>query len=268
MNMKSFLIKLCLYSLIGALIGVPIGLLIAFLPEGQDGIFIPLFLLLIAAALIFIITYTILKYKKFSKEVNRLINILYIDIDVDKYIKETQGAISKMKNKQYKLHLSLNLAIGFEAKGEYQKAIDYTERLNIDNANWVYKALYYNNLAFYYCEAGKLEQAIEEFSDGAKFIEKLLKNPLYCAAPLQTKAVIEYHKGNLPYAEELLEKSKQQIRVSSHLISSVNLYEAKIYLQTNRIDKAKLLLEYNLSQKLLPNILEETKKLFHEIEQH
>ena len=265
MNMKSFLKKLPIFILIGIGIGLSLGLISSFATEEQLEVITPVLTLIMVAALILIFTYTILKAIKINKEANRLLKILYEDIDAENYIKETKDAISKIKNKSYKLHFSLNLAIGYEALGEYQEAIDNMRVLDISDARWIYKALYYNNLAFFYYEAGNSQSAIQTYSDGEKFINKLLKNPRYSGGPLHTKGIIEYSKGNFASSEELLEKSKLQLNVSHHLVTSANLNIAKICLKTNRIAKARLLLDYNLSQKLLPNILAETKKIVEEM---
>jgi len=263
--MKSFLKKLPIIILIGIGIGLPTGLISAFATEEQLKVITPILTLIMIAALIMIFTYTILKANKFNKEVTRLLKILNEDIDVENYIKETKDAISKTRNKLYKLHFSLNLAIGYDALGEYQEAIDNMRALDISDARWIYKALYYNNLTFFYYEAGNSQAAIQTYTDGEKFINKFLKNPIYSAGPLHTKGVIEYSKGNFASSEELLEKSKLQVNANNHLVTSANLYIAKICLQTNRTPKARVLLDYNLSQKLLPNILAETKKVVAEM---
>ena len=265
MNMKSFLKKQPIIILIGIVIGLPIGLISSFAKEEQLEVITPVLTLIMVAALILIFTYTILKAIKINKEANRLLKILYEDIDAENYIKETKDAISKIKNKSYKLHFSLNLALGYDALGKYQEAIDNMRVLDIIDARWIYKALYYNNLTFFYYEAGNSQSAIQTYSDGEKFINKLLKKPLYRGGPLHTKGIIEYSKGNFASSEELLEKSKLQLNVSHHLVTSANLNIAKICLKTNRIAKARLLLDYNLSQKLLPNILAETKKIVEEM---
>jgi tetratricopeptide (TPR) repeat protein len=265
MNMKSFLKKLPIIILIGIGIGVPLGLVSSFATEEQLEVITPVLVLMMAAVLILIFTSAILKANKFNKEVTRLLKILYEDINAEKYIKETKDAISKTKNKSFKLHFALNLAIGYDALGEYQEAIDHMRALNISDARWIYKALYYNNLAFFYYEAGNCEAAIQAYSHGEKFINKLLEKPIYSGGPLHTKGIIEYSKGNFAFSEELLEKSKLQLNTNNHLVTSANLYIAKICLQTNRMPKARLLLDYNLSQKLLPNILAETKKVIEEM---
>jgi len=265
MSMKSFLKKLPIMILIGIGAGFPIGLVFAFATEEQLGIIVPVLTLIIVAALISIFTYIILEANKFNKKTTRLLKKLYEDIDVENYIKETKNAISMTRNKYYKLHFSLNLAIGYDALGEYQEAIANMRNLDISGARLIYKALYYNNLAFFYYEAGNSQAAIQTYSDGEKFINKLLEHPIYRGAPLHTKGIIEYINGNFISSEELLEKSKLQVNANNHLVTSANLYIAKICLQTNRTPKAKVLLDYNLSQKLLPNIFAETKKVVEEM---
>ena len=231
------------------------------------GIFIST--LVIAAILVFQLVWLNKVYhfeqKEFDHSVVKAIRGLYEDIDVENYIKETKNAISMTRNKYYKLHFSLNLAIGYDALGEYQEAIANMRNLDISGARLIYKALYYNNLAFFYYEAGNSQAAIQTYSDGEKFINKLLEHPIYRGAPLHTKGIIEYINGNFISSEELLEKSKLQINSNNHLVTSANLYIAKICLQTNRTPKAKVLLDYNLSQKLLPNIFAETKKVVEEM---
>jgi tetratricopeptide (TPR) repeat protein len=266
MNMNAFLKRLLIIMLISMGIGFTIGIISAFVTQEQLEVIMPVLTLIIVIVLILIFTYIILKANKFKKEANRLLKILYEDIDVENYIKETKDIISKTKYKFYKLHFSLNLAIGYEALGEYKQAIDNMRVLDINDASCIYKALYYNNLAFFYYEAGNSQAAIQTYSDGEKFINKLLENSSYSAAPLHTKGIIEYSKGNFTISEELLEKSKLQINGNNHLVTSANLYIAKIYLKTSRTSKARLLLDYNLSQKLLPNILAETKKVIQEME--
>ncbi|HEY5584596.1 MAG TPA: hypothetical protein VIK78_08895 [Ruminiclostridium sp.] len=266
MNMKLFLKRLSIAILIGIGLGVPIGLVATLFTEEQLEIIIPIFALIIVTVLIWMFTYTILKFIKFNKEVIRLLKILYEETNAEKYIIETKATISKTKNKLYKLHFSLNLAAGYEANGDYQKAIDHIKGLNINNASGIYKALYYNNLAFFYFETDDFQSAIQTFLEGEKFTSKRIENSNFSGALLHTKGIIEYAKGNLTSSEELLERSKLQVNANNHLVTSANLYLAKICLQTSRIQKARLLLDYNLLQKLLPNILSETKKVLAEME--
>ncbi|MDP4177458.1 MAG: hypothetical protein Q8900_03850 [Bacillota bacterium] len=220
-------------------------------------------LIIIVCCLIYINIKTV----NLTKEMQRILKILYEDIDIDRYLREMQNAMTKAKAKTYKFNLSIWLALGYEAKGEYQRAIEYMNNLNIKNAiNTTCKAIYYNNLAYFYCEAGEVDEAIKIYLQGEKFINQIIKKPLYRASLLHTKGVLEYLKGNLIESEELLEESKLQTFVRNNLIISANLYLAKIYFQTNRIEKSKLMLNYNISQKLFPNIQTETKKLIETIE--
>lgn len=230
-----------------------------------NGVAVIIYLILIIIIIYSI--YIMLKIMNFTKEMQRISKILYEDIDVDRYLIEIQKTMTKTKIKTCKFSLSICLALGYEAKGEYQRAIEYMNNLNIKNTiNTTYQAIYYNNLAYFYCEAGEVDEAIKTYLQGEKFINQIIKKPLHRASLLHTKGVLEYLKGNLIESEELLEESKLQTFVSNNLIISANLYLAKIYFQTNRIEKSKLMLNYNISQKLFPNIQTETKKLIDTIE--
>ncbi len=265
MSLISFFKKLVIVVIIGSVLGAILGLALTRFDEEQLEILVPGLIAIAVVGYILFCIYVIVRYFKFSSEVNRLLKILLEDIDVEKYIAETKTAIINTKNKVYKLQLSINLAIGYEANGEYQKAIEHMTEINIKSANVRHKALYYNNLAFFYSEVGDSQKAIQIYLDGERSINKFSKNPNFSSTFLHTKAIIEYSKGNFQLSEELLEKSRFQGKLSIHGSTSVNLYLAKIYIKTDRIQKAIVLLEYNMIQKLMPNIMEESKRLLAEI---
>ena len=83
---------------------------------------------------------------------------------------------------------------------------------------------------------------------------------------LNTRGALEYLKGNIEISEELLEKSKISLGLGVRGLEDTNLYLAKIYLKTNRIEKAKILLDYTLLQKLYPETLRKTLKVVEEME--
>lgn len=266
MNIKAFIKKIIISVLIGLGLGLIIGISFIFVDEDQIDAFKTIAILFIVLLTISRVAYIILSFMKSSKEMKRLIKLLSEDFDLERYINETQVAITKTKNKSLKLYFALNLAVGYSSKGQYQKAIDYMLNLNVKDSSSTIKALYYNNLTFYYCELGKLEAALKTFSIGERFINKTIKNIHYSASMLHTKGLLEYLKGNLSESEELFEKSKVQVMASNHLIASSNLYLARIYMQTNRLAEAKLLLNYNSSQKLFPTVLSETERTLKELQ--
>lgn len=264
MSLVSFLKKLIIFIIIGTVIGAILGYALALLDEDLVDVFERWLIIIAVVGYIIFCFYIISKYGKFMKEVNRLVKILYEDLNTEKYIAETKTAVSNTKNKIYKLQLSMNLAIGYNAMGDYRRAIECMEELHVKNANVKLKALYYNNLACFYYDAGNVQEAIRTHSEGERYINRFLKNPFMASTFMHTKAMIEYSKGDLQASEELLERSKRQDKLSNHGAAAVNLYLAKIYMKTDRTQKAKVLLEYNMIQKLLPNIMEETRKLLAE----
>lgn len=266
MSMASFLKRLVIAIIVGVVIGVVLGFVaIAVSEELLFQVLLPIFVLTMVVGFTIFCIYIISSYVKFSNELKRLSQILNEDMDVDKYIEETEAAIANTLSKIYKLNFYINLAIGHQVKGERQKAINLMKTLKINGVNAVIKALYYNNLAYFYLENDELNEALQTYSKGEKFLDMLSKHPLYRSTVMHTKAVVEYCKGNLSLSEELLEKSKLLQHSGIHFETSVNVYLAKIYMRTGRTQQAKVLLDYNRAQRLFPNILEDTKALLAEI---
>jgi hypothetical protein len=257
--------KMVIAVVIGSAAGAVIGIVLAFVPEDMFTVLLTALIIIAAAGFILLCFYVFSRYFKFSKELKRLTNILYEDIDPERFIEETKAAIAITKNKIYRLNLTINLAAGYEALGDSKKAIELMKEIDITVANSVYKALYYNNLAYFYLDTAHVHEAIQTYSEGERYISRLSKNPLFSTTFSHTKAVIEYYKGNLQLSEELLEKAKLQGKASLHAATAIDLYLAKIYIKTGRLQKAKVLLDYIMAQKLLPNIMNDTKILMEEI---
>jgi tetratricopeptide (TPR) repeat protein len=267
LSLKSFLIRVVIALAIGSAAGAVVGYVLAVVPEEQFTVLLTVLIIIAAAVLVLFCFYIFSRYFKYSKELKRLTKLLYEDIDVERYIEETKAAIAGTKNKIYKMNFTINLAAGYEAKGDYKKAIELMKDIKIAGANSVYKAFYYNNLAYFYLDVGHLQEALQAYSEGEHYINRFSKNPLFISTFKHTKAVIEYYKGNLQLSEELLEQAKLQGKASNHAATAINLYLAKIYIKTGRLQQAKVLLDYNMSQKLLPNIMEDTQLLMEEITQ-
>lgn len=261
MSLKAFLKKLIIILPISVVIGAFIGAFLGLLNEEQGNLGMSIFQAILITGVIAYILYIMYKYFSFANETKRLLKIMYEEIDIERYLAETQAAIKRTRNKLYKFHFSLNMAVGLHANGENDSAINYMKKLSVKDTSWVYKAIYYNNITFFYCDKDDLQNANETFTLGEKYIRKVMKNPLHSAAFTHTLGALEYLRGNLSRSEELLEKCKQQMTANNFLVSSANLYLAKIYLKTGQIEKAKLLVDYNLSQKLMPNVAQETKKM-------
>lgn len=209
---------------------------------------------------------TMIKSVKNSKETKRLRKILNEDMDVERFIREFEEAISRTNNITIKKQLAISLGVGYSINGEYQRAIDMMKNIKLEGLDYRKKALYYNNLACLYCEIGNVEAAIQTYSDGEKYIDKMSKKYGIMGSFLNTRGAIEYLKGNIEISEELLEKSKLSLGLEVRGLEDTNLYLAKIYLKTNRIEKAKIILDYTLLQKLYPETLRKTLKVVEEME--
>lgn len=247
-NRKAFRI----YNLVAILIFL--GFNILYLVNGESSL--P-FNILILIALIIGLFIGLIKKKKNIEQSEYLKKILYEDMDIERYIDEIQALINKYKNrnKQIQSYYYTYLTLGYAAKGEFRECIDIYENKIIYRDKAKFKAILYNNLTYYYCEIEDLENAIRTFNESEKYFNMYLNDPRLKGSFLRTLGLIEYLKGNLVKAEELLEKAKVQkidANLKQHYIAGINIYLAKIFIKTDRIKNARILIDYNLSQKLLP----------------
>lgn len=242
---------------------------ILFLMAGRD--YLPYNILLIGSISIGLLM-SIIKIISSRKRVNNLLKLLYVELDPDKFISETQLMINKYnyRDNTKKSYYYILQAMGNAAKGEYKKNIDIYENDIIYVGIPKNKAILYNNLLINYCLIGDLDKAIHTYTEGEKYINMYINEPKVSGSIMLTLGILEYLKGNLKVSEDMLENSKiqkiQQIR-KCQFNAVVDIYLAKIYIQTNRLKEARLLMEYNLSQKLLPDRLFKTKEVLNQIEE-
>ena len=202
--------------------------------------------------LVYLFTYTIVHTRKRMRLSKKLTRIFCEDMDVDGYISEIKAEKLRKNSSDIQVMLSFCLASGYAKIGEFEKAIETLDQFKkvMRGYSGRAKALYYNDLAFFHFENGNYEDAIKAFSSGEKHISKQLKIYEKTSSFLDTKAHIEYAKGNLEDSEKLLKSAINRPNSGPSLLVSSNLLLAKIYVETDRVKEAILLLEYCLSQKL------------------
>lgn len=205
------------------------------------------------------------RHKNILKELSNTVRILYEDVNLPQYITKMQYLMAKTSNDTLKKYMLIDLALGYNANGETKKAIEIMESMNIKGLIHLNKAIYYNNLVYYYLNINNISKAMEVYSLGDVYFKRLSIESPISANLLFTKALITYFQGNLEDSEQLMEKAKMQRGNSIHLLTEINLYLAKIYSQSGRIEKAKLLLDYNMAQKLYPIYYFKTKTMLEEL---
>ena len=207
-----------------------VGFNILYLISGESNIPINIFFFI---SLLFGASVQVNREIRFRRRVKYLMKTLYVDLDVDKFINKTQEMINKynyrdniMKSSFYSL-----ITFGYAATGNFKECIDIYENKTIFYDKPINKAILYNNLIIDYIEVGNLEKAISIYNEGKEYINMYIADSKLSASLMRTKGIIEYLKGNLTEAEELLVKSKNQkiCKISFHcfckFILVKNLYK-------------------------------------------
>ncbi len=257
MNQKEFTIVVIISVLLGVFGG--------FASSNHSFFYIILILITLFGIAIFLLLF--IRTLKVSNFLNILQKNLHKDLDLDKYISELEMLLTKSSNNLLRKYSIIFLSEGYEMKGNYEKSIELLKNIYINGESSLFKATYFNNLSYYYCEIGDVENALKAYKEGEKYINKFIQNPRLSIPFIDTKGVVEFLKGNLKEAEVLLDKVKTLPNTTNHLTAGANIYLAKIYIASDRIDEARELMEYNLSQLLFPNVMIKTKNIIAEIDE-
>lgn len=141
--------------------------------------------------------YTIMRYKKLSKDVNTLSKLLYIEKNPEAYKAKCREFVKKSnpKKKDYDINL-LQLSTGEMFAGDFDAALKtLTDDLNKIPMNGQH--LFYQNLIFSYYFNGQIDKGHEEFEKSKEILAPYKKTPANFDAIEFISVVDEvfYHKG-------------------------------------------------------------------------
>lgn len=201
---------------------------------------------------------------QFALKREKLLRILWEQMDTVRYIQETKRWLSRVVLQVHIHTLRSDLAHAYYLQGQYDAAIWILWEIQPPRSKRLNKMLYYNNLTCYYLAVGDLKSAAACFQDGEEYIEKTLQNQsLFCrpyhSILLDTKAQLLYHQGELQESEKLFLQAQQL--GDSNRTASCDLYLARIYLQTNRAEQAKILVDSVLMHPTFPCYAAQAKQL-------
>lgn len=210
--------------------------------------------------------YYFYKVREFTKKMTVLLIILMEDKDIERFLDESNALLSKMFFDHIRYIILLIQASAYNNKGEFTKAIEINEAIDYKRLTSYNKAIYFLNLALYYCNLEDIDNANKVYKKGEKYINKLYKDKYQCASVYHLNAIFEYLKGNLDESERILEITKRKY-VNIDLLTCINNDLAEIYIQTGRKEKSRILLEFNLTQNMFPCAKAKTDSLLNEINQ-
>lgn len=197
----------------------------------------------------------------FAKRSRKLWNILYIELDPEKFINETQIYLSRIKNAVQKNVLRMNLALGYEALRDYTKAVSMMQSVSANEISGIYKLIYHTNLAVFYAKLKDIESAENHFTECEKLIPHAQSYIVQSGEIDNARGVISYHTGDFDKAQASFETALKAVALNPVRAVEIKLYLSKIYIQTGSISDARRIIQGLSGERMLPCDLDEYKML-------
>lgn len=231
-------------------IGLSVVLLILYL----EGIWRTIFgLTLFTIALVTFLWYAI-HSAKMNKRIEALLDILYKEANPEKFIRESEKTLQKTKGRAIRSTLSLNLAVGYEAAGQFDQAIRIMKEMDISVADKVSKAMFYSNAASFYAENGSAFEAAEAYATGQPYFEKAAKS--LPGAHLQlSRGLLYFVEEQYEDAADAFEKARGKGFEDRHTLTKCQLFEARALAHLGKIKEAKALYHKIQQKKTYPYLL-------------
>ncbi len=247
-----------LRQLIGIMISIPVCLAVGVsvvlfalrLEGGARTLFI---LALFALAVAILIAYAV-RGAKSNKLVEGLLDILYKEVNPQKFIEASEAELKKTRSRALRNTLSLNLAVGYEAAGQFDEAIRVMKSMNVLSADKTSKAMFYCNAAAFYAEKGALTEGLEAYTTGQAYYEKAAKDISMGYIRL-TRGLLYYAEGKYEEALETFEKARARGFDDRHTMSKLQLFEARALAKLAKKKEAKTVYGKIIQKKTYPYLL-------------
>ena len=252
-----------LRQLLSVAIGIPIffaiGASLILLVLQLDGMmrvwgFLALFLLSVV-----VLVMHSAKNRKADRLVESLLDILQKEVNPEKFIAESEKALKNTKNRALRSTLSLNLAVGYEAIGDYDSAIRIMKEIPIMTADKLSKAMFYNNAAAFYAEKGAVDEGLEAYGLGKSHFMKAGKD-IPSAYLTLTKGLLAYAEERYDEAIELFENARSKGFDDRHTLTKLQLFYGRALLKAGNAKDAKVVFLKIIQKKTYPFLLKSAKE--------
>ncbi len=201
----------------------------------------------------------ICKNKKESRLVESLLDILYREVNPERFIEASEAALAKTKSRPLQNTLRLNLAVGYEAAGDFDGAIRTMKEIPIETADKVSKAMFYNNMAVFYAEKGAEHEALEAYSFGKPHFKKA-EADIPSSYMALTRGLLYFVEGKYPEAVEAFENARSKGFEERHTMAKLQLFHARALSALGEKKEAKTILGKLCQKKTYPYLLEVARK--------
>ena len=195
---------------------------------------------------------------RMGKQISALLDVLYKEMNVDKFISESEALLKKTKSRAIRNTISLNLAVGYEAKGEFEEAIRVMKSIDVEKADTVSKAMFFSNATAFYAQSGAPFEASEAYTSGKPYFEKAEKS-LSKAHLLFSRGLYFFAEDRFEDALDSFEKARGAGFDDRHSMTRLQLFEARALVKLGKEKEAKAMYHKVLQKNTYPYLLSSAK---------
>lgn len=159
----------------------------------------------------------------------------------ERYFYEHSRMISRIKSPALRTSHLIMMSSAYSGIGNIQMAISTIRQVDTSGLMGINLCVYYNNLMYYYLQAGDIVNAEKIYPTAKPLIEKYIKNPKY-AGMLHTLAVREYMVGNYQQSLGMLQNIISAAQKDSSTFGVAKLDMGRVYIKLGDLEKARELL--------------------------
>ncbi|MDD6307870.1 MAG: hypothetical protein PUB07_00700 [Clostridia bacterium] len=186
--------------------------------------------------------------------VGSLLDILYKNADPAAFIAASEKALEKTKNKALRCTLMLNLAVGYEAIGDFSHAIAIMKQISVLLTDRTSKAIYYCNLAGFYAQGDRLTDGLGAYKVARQYYEKC-KKKIPNAYFLYTRGLLFYTEAQYEDAMDSFKKVQTNQFQDRHAQTKLQLYMARTFAAMGKTKDAREYYSKVLQRNTYPYLL-------------
>ena len=262
MNLKNTIIRVLFF---GVLLGILMMIVGRVFHLSEDSLFMTLIISYIVFIII-MIPYQMRKRKLLTHKMGALLRKLDKG-DIDNYIIGMKKLLNETEDKYLKSMLTINMAIGYTLKGEFEQANAYLECIDVNSIDKRSQMLLYNNVTLNIFWAGETKKACVIMESHKDFLKEGLKLPYFKNSFGETFALWSFALGKREQGFTYLENIIKEETTKSMEKQSAQVLWAKEKIADNEITEAEKLLKYIFDNTQIPYIKKEAENILQKLNQ-